>query len=162
MVAAVAFDTPDVPPRIVRSHEFQDRLRNQPVRHDTPRPLDIGPLAAGVEVDLRTVGQPHLIARGHALLHRGGNHLDVVKILFHQRLRRIGQFVHPDRNFVTAGERRRRKKPRTQQGNPESFHRFSYLYTPAPAKAGPQTPQRLPVTIACPGRRRQYLIVGIF
>ena len=36
MVAAVAFDTPDVPPRIVRSHEFQDRLRNQPVGHDTP------------------------------------------------------------------------------------------------------------------------------
>lgn len=30
MVAAVAFDTPDVAPRIVRSHEFQDRLRNQP------------------------------------------------------------------------------------------------------------------------------------
>ena len=40
--------------------------------------------------------------------------------------------------------------------------RQTYLYTPAPAKAGPQTPQRLPVTIACPGRRRQYLIVGIF
>ena len=52
MVAAVAFDTPDAAP-IVRSHEFQDRLRNQPVRHDTPRPLDIGPLCRGRRISYR-------------------------------------------------------------------------------------------------------------
>ena len=124
MVAAVAFDTPDVAPRIVRSHEFQDRLRNQPVGHDAVRTLDVGPFAAGVEVDLRAVGQLHLVTRGHALFHHRGGHLDVAEIFVDQRTRRIGQFVHPDRNFITVREYRRRKKPRSQQGNPEFFHCF--------------------------------------